>query len=330
MSIIEPNKDQLNEFIFKNNSSFLQSWQWGDLQAKMKRPVRRFFILEEGQPVMSATFIRHDLLLGKYYWLCPKGPVFAKAVILEPRAVSRGDRISGILRDSIASLQNDRNCIFLRVEPEITFNFPLSTFDLRKAPKDHNPRATILIDLSQTENELLNKMHPKTRYNIKLAEKKNVKVESGIMNQELWKLFEETARRDKFHLHPKQYYEELLKMEEIKLFGAYHEDRLVAAALVSFWGETATYLHGASEYRERSLMAPYLLHWEIIRQARREGLQYYDFGGVAPKSEAKHPLAGVGRFKAGFGGEYREYIGSWDYVINRMWYRIYKFARRIL
>lgn len=139
-----------------------------------------------------------------------------------------------------------------------------------------------------------------------------------------------TARRDKFYLHPKEYYEKLSEMPEIKIFGIYHEDELIATAAVSFWGDTATYLHGASDYEHRALMAPYLLHWEIMKDAKAAGMKHYDFGGIAPKSEPDHYLAGVTRFKSGWGGEYVEYPGSYDYVIEPSWYKIYWLARKIL
>src|SRR3989344_1156040 len=287
MNTIEPTKEQLNSFVLANHGSLQQSWQWGELQERMGRPVQRF--LFDGA---AATFVRHDLRLGKYYWLCPKGPV-GKVENLESRISNLGG-------------------IFIRLEPEILNS------SFVKAPKDHNPRATVIVDLAKGEDELLAAMHPKTRYNLRLAQKKGLRIEnleSRISQEEFWELMQRTAKRDKVFLHPKRYYEELLKMEEVKLFGCYHEAKLIAAAMVSLWAEKAMYLHGASDYEYRAFMAPYLLHWEIMKQVKAAGCKYYDFGGVAPENEPGHFLAGISRFKSGWGGKYEEYAGSWDYVL---------------
>jgi lipid II:glycine glycyltransferase (peptidoglycan interpeptide bridge formation enzyme) len=331
MEIIAPQREQLNSFVIANNGSFQQSWQWGELQEQMQRPVRRFLVLENNEPIAAATFVKHVLLLGQYYWLCPKGPVIDQ----NQKPKIKNQKFWKELKERLGG-------VFIRIEPEVpaTFNFQLSTFNLRRAPKDHNPRATIVIDLTKSEDELLAKMHPKTRYNIKLAEKKELRIknpaspagrqESREDFETVWKLFQETAKRDKFYLHPKEYYEKLLALAEIRLFLAYFSQKLIAGAIVSFFGKTASYLHGASDYDFRQLMAPYLLHWEIMRHAKKQGMEKYDFGGVAPKnSKATHPWSGITRFKQGFGGEYVEYAGSYDYVMDKMWYGIYKVARKI-
>ena len=302
-------KQELNDFVLSQGGSFQQSYQWGELQERMGREVRRF--LGDG---FAATFVRHDLKMGKYYWLCPRGPV-------------------GQI-DNLLSIISNLGGVFVRVEPELTPALSLEKRGWKKAPKDHNPRATVLVNLSRGEAELLAMMHPKARYNLRLAQKKGIKfIDSGSMSgmtDGFWDLLQKTAKRDKFYLHPQKYYELLAQMPEIKIFGIYYEDELITTAMVSFWGDTAVYLHGASDYEYRALMAPYLLHWEIIRQAKASGLHYYDFGGVAPKDELNHFLAGVSRFKSGWGGEYREYAGSWDYVLDKKWYWIYKMARKFL
>lgn len=309
MQIIQPTKDQLNKFILAHHGSFQQSWQWGELQERMGRPVKR--LLDEN---CAATFIRHDLKFGRYYWMCPKGPV-------------------GNVQIPMTNVQKELGGIFIRIEPQIPYSsFPIHHSLLHKAPKDHNPPATVIVDLTKPEDELLAAMHGKTRYNIRLAAKQlsgNVHIPMTNV-QEFWGLLQKTAKRDKFFLHPQKYYELLAEMPEIKLFGVEHKGELIAAAMVSFWGDTATYLHGASDYERRALMAPYLLHWEIIRQAKGWGVNYYDLGGVAPRDEPNHFLAGVTRFKSGWGGEYRENAGSWDYVLDKVWYQIYKVARRVM
>ena len=188
----------------------------------------------------------------------------------------------------------------------------------------------MIVDLTKTEEEILARMHSKTRYNINLAAKKELRIKKQEVRMgEFWELLEKTAKRDEFFLHPKQYYEELMKMPEVKLFGVYlppptppilggegrGNAQHIATAMVSFWGDTATYLHGASDYEYRAVMAPYLLHWEIMKQAKAAGMKHYDFGGVAPQNEPDHFLAGVTRFKSGwedFNGKMR--LLGWNFA----------------
>jgi len=108
-------------------------------------------------------------------------------------------------------------------------------------------------------------------------------------------------------------------MPNVKLFAAEYQNKIIAANIVIFHGERATYLHGASDYEYRNFMAPYLLHWEVIKYARDHGFTEYDLWGI---DEKKWP--GVTRFKRGFGGKEINYIGSYDYVFQPFWYAMYK------
>jgi lipid II:glycine glycyltransferase (peptidoglycan interpeptide bridge formation enzyme) len=116
----------------------------------------------------------------------------------------------------------------------------------------------------------------------------------------------------------------------VRLLFADFEGEPVAAALIAQFGDTATYLHGASSSRHKETMAPYLLHWTAIREAKAAGLKRYDFWGVAPENaDEKHPWFGITRFKLGFGGERISYVGAWDMPNSRFWYGAYRLARRL-
>jgi lipid II:glycine glycyltransferase (peptidoglycan interpeptide bridge formation enzyme) len=149
--------------------------------------------------------------------------------------------------------------------------------------------------------------------------------------EKFWRLMRATTKRDKIRSHPKDYYLKQLSFfrggsdfVETKLFLAEYQNRIVAANIIVFFGKTATYLHGASDYEYRHLMAPYLLQWEQIKEAKRHGYEIYDFWGI---DEERWP--GVTRFKLGFGGREIEYVGAWDYVFQPMWYRAYKMAKKL-
>jgi len=182
-------------------------------------------------------------------------------------------------------------------------------------------------------------MHPKTRYNIGLAERKGVIVAKNVRRtpqddfRVFWQLLEETSAREGFSLHPREYYEKLLGVSSHafsnELFFARHQNTVLAAALVNFYRSStsigvATYLHGGSLRDHRELMAPQLLHWEIIKEAKRHGFAQYDFCGID-----KDRWPGLTRFKLGFGGEIVEYPHSVDIVYRPMWYGAYRIGRRM-
>ena len=153
----------------------------------------------------------------------------------------------------------------------------------------------------------------------------------SVLNfQKFWELLQETVLRDNFHTHPRTYFEKLLTTgsEDFsnELFFAKYQGVILAAAIVNFYGSvtlTASYLHGASSNVHREVMAPHLLHWRIIQEAKKRGFRHYDLWGI---DEAKWP--GLTRFKLGFGGKTVEYPSSIDVVYRRMWYPMYKLAKR--
>jgi lipid II:glycine glycyltransferase (peptidoglycan interpeptide bridge formation enzyme) len=122
----------------------------------------------------------------------------------------------------------------------------------------------------------------------------------------------------------------MLELPEVELWVAESlNNDIIAANLMVFYGDTATYLHGASNYAFRALMAPNLLQWNLIQEAKKRGFKYYDFHGIAPNENPKHPWAGVTRFKKGFGGEIANYPGTYDFIYETGWYKIYKLFRKI-
>jgi lipid II:glycine glycyltransferase (peptidoglycan interpeptide bridge formation enzyme) len=189
------------------------------------------------------------------------------------------------------------------------------------------PSKTVIIDLDQSEEELLSRMHHKTRYNIKVAEGHRVRVVESNDADLFLKLLKKTAKRDKFSAHPEDYYRKLLRSYSLKtqLFLAYNDKKPVAGAITLTYRDATYYLHGASDYDSRTLMAPYALHWYIITSNQKLGTRNYDLWGIDTR---KWP--GVTRFKLGWGGRTVEYPGSFDLVISRFWYLVYKVAKRII
>jgi len=212
---------------------------------------------------------------------------------------------------------------------------PLLDPPLRKAGADVQPPDSVLLDLGPEEAELLAAMKPKWRYNVRLAEKKGVEVEEGGFEglDAFYRLYEETARRDRIAIHPRSYYEKLFQVcagateaPRLGLWTARHEGRAIAAIITLFRGEEAVYLYGASADEKRALMPAYALQWAAIRGARAAGCKRYDFYGIPPIDDPTHPMSGLYRFKTGFGGTVVHYAGSWDLPLHPLAYAAWRGA----
>ncbi len=325
---------ELDSFVSgQEHPQFLQSWGWGEFQSRLAgqknvgRQVWRFGIKENDEIIASASIIETPLGFKKSYLYCPRGPII-KTDSPEERKIEALKLILSKARDLTIQTKNAEE-IFLRLEP--TFNIESSKLNLRST-KSIQPSNTLILNLSKITEELFNSFHPKTRYNIKLAEKHGIKIKKldKVRFDDCWDLFLQTGERGQFGLHPKNYYQKMLKLKEVELWVAETaENAIIAANLMVFYGNTATYLHGASNYQNRNLMAPHLLQWINIQEAKNRGCKYYDFHGIAPESIPNHPWSGVTRFKKGFGGQIVNYPGTYDFIYESGWYKIYQVLRKI-
>lgn len=215
---------------------------------------------------------------------------------------------------------------------------PRFSAPLRKGA-DVQPPDTVLLDLGRTEDELLAGMKPKWRYNVKLALKKNVAVsqEGAGSIDAFYDMYRTTARRDGIALHPKRYYARLFDPDLRRsrnpggepipmLWVARHEGQALAAIITVFYGRQAVYLYGASSDEKRNLMPAYALQWAAIRAARAAGCSCYDFYGIPPADDPAHAMAGLYRFKTGFGGAIARYSGAWDYAYSPAAYLAFRAA----
>ncbi|MBU1037084.1 aminoacyltransferase, partial [Patescibacteria group bacterium] len=307
-------------------SQLLQSFAWGEFQQQLGHQVWRIGIIENENLIATAQIIEHCLPLGKSYLYCPRGPV------INAQNLANNEQIIKLFlkktRD-ITIQTSTKEEMFFRFEP--TFDFVLTDSHLSPT-KDIQPSQTLIINLTQTEEILSKNLHHKTRYNIKLAEKKGIIIKEGSLSDftKVWPLFEQTAKRDRFRLHSKNYYQQMLKVvPHLKIWLALYEKKIIATLMAGYFGDTATYLHGASSYKHRSLMAPLLLQWQVIKNTKTSGYHYYDLHGIAPTRDPHHPWAGITRFKKGFGGQEFSYPGTFDFIFQPFWYKMYKIFRKV-
>jgi len=352
------NKIKLDEFVAAQlHSQFLQSWDWGEFQRAVGQGVWRLGVFnEQNQLIASAQIIQHKLPLKKSYLYCPRGPVFNNNVTDEQK-IKALELILSKARDIVIATSQTEE-IFFRLESilnpqSLRLDSGQASILNLKQTKSIQPANTLILDLTQSIEQLLTNMHPKTRYNIKVAERHDVIIVEEKNFAAVWPLFLQTSKRDKFGIHSKNYYQKMLEtIPWIKLWTAIYKNQIIAAAIVGNCGDTVTYIHGASDYDFRQLMAPYLLHWTLIQSVKNQNYKYYDFYGIAPttnpvpsKAEGnkpqtlsrakpretnhKHPWSGITRFKMGFGGQVINYPGTFDFIYQNGSYQLYKACRTL-
>ncbi len=281
-------------------NSFLQSKLWADFQKSLNR---------KAWHKNGVWIFKYDLPLNKSYLYSPHcGDSFLSESFL----------------DKIKKIAKSERAIFFKIEPVKINKHELKKFGFKKS-KNIQPPKTLILDIENPKDKLLKQMHSKTRYNIRLAQKKGVKIKKDKNKfEDFWRLIQKTTKRDKFKSHPKQYYKKMLEIPGIELFIAKLDSKIIASNIVMFYKNTGYYLHGVSDYNYRKYMAPHLLQWEQILEAQKTGCSKYDFWGIDQK---KWP--GVTRFKKGFGGKETVYSGAYDLAFNLCWYKLYKIGSKI-
>ncbi len=313
---------------FYHHDVLLQTPFWGEMKGSFGWKDRYFLINETG-PLLVLT---RPLGGGFHLAYVPWGP---------GTAVEAGDWAA--LEEMARALRPliPEKLLFLRFDPpwavsreEQGSREPRNGF--RRASLDIQPPSTVILDITPGEEEILEAMKKKTRYNIRLSEKKGVTVRRGG-GEDLsrwYEIYEETALRDRIALHGEAYYRTLFNLAgdggtgrpDLRLYLAEIEGKVEAGIVVSHQGSRATYLYGASSNNHRNAMPAYALQWRAIREARQAGCTEYDLYGIPPEEDPDHPMAGLYRFKTGFGGSIVHRPGSWDLPFHPAVYRLFRLA----
>ncbi|MFC1612796.1 lipid II:glycine glycyltransferase FemX [Patescibacteria group bacterium] len=349
MNITEiTDKNKWNELVAsQKNAQFLQSWEWGEFHKKMGRKVWR--VVVDG---VVAQIIKYSLPFGQNYLYCPRGPGVNPKSKVHPSDEhgARSPKSWNIFLKKIKELAKEEKSMFVRVE--LSAESDENDLRIGRRVKSVQPENDWVLDLKKNKEELLAGMHHKTRYNIMLAKKKGVKIRLANNNndfEKFWELISNTYNRKNINTHTKEYYNGILggntnehesKNEstrigeggasvfcvdgDVKLWVAEYEGKIIASNMVSYFGDTATYMHGGSDYENRNLMATYLLQWQIIQDAIEKQYKYYNFGGVETQ---KGEWQGITRFKKGFGGFEAHYAGTYDVILRKIWYNMYKVVK---
>jgi peptidoglycan pentaglycine glycine transferase (the first glycine) len=342
------------------NPHFLQSYEWGQVKAKYgwvpyyavwtdtKFQVAQQLKFDNDQLLIAAALILKRTvsfrgLIKASILYAPKGPLLDWTN--EPLR-------SRVLND-LQSFAKEQKAIFIKMDPDVELgrgvpgsegdvmdqNGQAVTAELKRrgwgyASDQIQFQNTVLIDLHPTEEEMLVRMKPKTRYNVRLAEKKGVSLRIGTLEDlpALYKIYAETSVRDGFVIRDEEYYLTVWKtfMKEavsgqpsaIPLI-AEVDHEVVAAIFLFIFGKKAYYVYGMSRNAHREKMPTYLLQWEAMKFAKSRGCEVYDLWGAPEVFDESDSMWGVYRFKEGLGGEVVRTLGAYDFAPNKILYKLY-------
>ncbi|MDD2482814.1 MAG: peptidoglycan bridge formation glycyltransferase FemA/FemB family protein [Candidatus Shapirobacteria bacterium] len=312
----------------------VQTWDWGDFQITQGHTVYRFGVFDDNDKMISAYSVSFHKI--------PKTK-FSIGTSL------RGPNIDDFMIEKITEIAKKENAIFVKFEPNIihknidsfgneTNLNPKPQFNhLKKSPKVAFYPFTYLVDLNKTEDQLLESMHPKTRYNIRVANRYGVEVKEQTDDKgfEIYlELLFDTTKRQGFYLHSEKYHRDLWK--KLKDTGMIHimlssyQNQVLSAFMIFNIKDKLFYPYGASLDINRQVMAPTLLMWEVIKLGQKLKCTTFDMWGcLGPHAKEGENGYGFHRFKQGYGGQLVEYVGTYDLVINPLLYQAYNSVDKI-
>lgn len=408
--LVDIDKERYNSFVSEHEKAyFLQSSEWGEFKSIHEWDMKRVGVEKDGQLVAASLILLRHL------------PVIKKPILYSPRGFIldfKDKELTAFFIEQLKAYGKELGAVFIKVDPYIPYkeldlegNLVEGGFsnewlleDMESYGFTHKgfelnfdgiqPRFSIRLDIKRDEEEILNELHQKTRYNIRLAEKKGIEIIEGTREDlpKFHEIMKVTGERDEFVTRSLTYFEEmydtLVPANQMKLFLAKfnldkgienvqqeikqvnkqqktilkkiakieNEEELqvlreksnevenklqnlgvkeidlkelkannpagitISGAILTTFGNKAEYLYGASDNVYRNLMPNYLLQWEMIKWAKDHNCDLYDFGGISGDLSPEHPLYGLYRFKKGFNGEFIEFVGEFDLILNKPLY----------
>jgi lipid II:glycine glycyltransferase (peptidoglycan interpeptide bridge formation enzyme) len=307
--------------------SIFQSKEWEEF--KLKTGYRKSYWLDQ------VLVMQKNLPMGRSMLYSPMVTTGQQSTVISQQFI-----------DKIKEIAKENNTIFYRLEldipiPNTKYQIPNTGFGFAKAFEQMQPEHSWILDLNKTEDELLAGMSMRCRYNVRLAQKSGVNIQSSAndakMLDNFYKMYSSTGKRHGISFRNLKYFEILLEIlgkgGYAQIYNASKEqegkDIQLAAGIVVYSGPKAIYMFGASSDEMRNLKAPNLLVWQMILDAKAKGCTEFDFFGIAPDDDPIHPWAGITSFKKQFGGQKYDILGSFDLIFKPAEYRVFKVAEKI-
>jgi peptidoglycan pentaglycine glycine transferase (the first glycine) len=320
-------------------ASILQTSEWAEIKRNVGwEPAFQQWKDKDGKIEAAAMILKKPLGLGKSFWYIPRGP------LLDWNNLALRDRVI----DDILRKAKEEHAIFLKIDPDVPVGFGIPNSDSYQPIYAGNTLLgmykkkgwhfsdqqiqfanSVWIDLHRSEEELLTAMKQRTRYKIRLAEKKGVIVRIGTPSdfEEIYAMYAETSSRDQFIIREKSYYLDVwnrfFSAGILKPLIAEVEGEAVAGLMLFIYAQKAWYIYGMSRDLHREKMPNYLLQWEAIRTAKAAGAAVYDLWGAPDHFDENDRMWGVYQFKKGLGGYEVITPGAWDYPLNKPIYRLF-------
>lgn len=326
------NHEEFEAFVRRHpKGHMLQTWAWS--RQKSYWLFQGILARDENGTIQGAmsVLIRRMPLTPWTLMYAARGPV----------CDINNKEILACLLDGAKVLAKKHRSYVLKLDPDVTFDeteFMRHMEELGfvlapKAPNFENIQPQYVMRLpieGKTEEEVMAMFKPKTRYNIRVAIKKNVEVK--ICGKEavddFYRIMVETGTRDQFMIRPAQYFSNMLDNlgEDVRLYMAYHEGEAIAGTIAAHIGDKVWYLYGASSNAHRNLMPNYLLQWRMICWAIETHCKIYDFRGISGDLSENNHLYGLYRFKSGFNATFTEFVGEYRYIFHPVAFRIVETA----
>jgi len=322
----------------------LQTWEWGKLKESYGwQMLPRFWYDPGGEVKAAAMVLQRTIALGGFaarlrVLYVPRGPL-----------LDWGDQIwrTRVL-DDLQLLARKQGAIFIKVDPEIILasgipgtggemqneNGKAVVAELARrgwlfSSEQIQFKNTVRLDLTGSEDQLLGRMKQKTRYNLRLAERKGVKIRLGSQADlsTLYRMYAETSVRDGFVIRSESYYQQVwqtfMQQSMADALIAEVEGEPIAGLFLFHFAGKAWYLYGMSRQAHRETMPNYLLQWAAIRRCKELGCATYDLWGAPDEFTKTDSMWGVFRFKEGLGGEVERTMGAWDFPARAWFYPLY-------
>lgn len=363
-----------NELISKlPNPHFLQTYEWGQVKAKYGwSPLYavwtkdKFSVTDDcslltddylaAALILKRQIIRNGFVARLSILYSPKGPLFDWT----------NESLRTRVLNDLQVYAKTQGAIFLKIDPDVVLGTgvpasedevvdssgQLVMAELKRRGWEYASdqiqfKSTVIIDLNLTEEEILARMKQKTRYNVRLSEKKGVALRVGTKDDlpMLYKMYAETSVRDGFVIRDESYYKTVwelfmrsnvdrLESSQVSTFQlsnlptcepiiAEVDGEAVAAIFIFYFAGRAYYVYGMSRNAHREKMPTYLLQWEAVKRAKAKGCAVYDLWGAPEVFDESDSMWGVYRFKEGLGGKVVRTLGAWDFAPSPLWYKMY-------
>lgn len=299
---------------------FTQSWHYGQFNKLLKDDFFVLGIYEKDKLVGGSLYVVISARRGKFLY-APYCPIID---------TQKPEHLIELTKEA-RKMAKRKGAIFIRVSPFIDDSdhsrklFQKANY--RKSPIHITAETTWILDLNKEEDQLLKDMRQNHRNLIRRADRENVEIKTSTDPKDIklvHDLLEETAKRHNFVPFPLNYlqkeFEAYSKIDAVKIYFAYHEGDLLAANIVFFYGNSAIYRHGASNQLKPKIPAAYALQWAAIKEAKQRKMKYYNFWGIAPEGQVKHPFYGITTFKKGFGGFQKDLLPAHDLIVSKKYW----------